>query len=63
MQWGDKGIWGKKVELQLVPGKWNFLKMAFLMVGTTSKGKGYAELKPSHEVNDGEIQQESRQGP
>lgn len=39
------------------------LENGILDGGNYKQRKGYAELKPSHAVNDGEIQQESRQEP
>lgn len=54
---------GEESRASTGPWQMELLENGILDGGNHKQRKGYAELKPSHEVNDGEIQQESRQSP
>lgn len=52
---------GEESRASTGPWQMELLENGLLDGGNHKQRKGYAELKPSHEVNDSEIQQESRQ--
>lgn len=59
---GRQGNMGEESQASTGPRQMD-LENGILDGGNYKQRKDYAELKPSHAVNDGEIQQESRQEP
>lgn len=60
---GRQGNMWEESQASTGPWQMELLENNILEGGDCKQRKGYAELKPSHAVNDGEIQQASRQGP
>ena len=53
---------GEESQASTGPRQMKLLENGILDGGNYKQRKGYAEFRPSHDVDDGEIQQEARQG-